>query len=253
MCRQFEPVFRQNNKMKTNDYLWKLFAGIKRPQIITSSQLLFKLDLNKFFQKISLKKQHIRLIKSIILLKKKKKKNKKHIRLLKNKITLLNNIKKNKHKILNSELFKVSNNFPIKNVSEISYILDFSFSKTNTTLHVMDCAGNSKYFYSAGLFDFKGNKKTSQSNNIFKKFYKILAFDLSFLKFSKIAIHFKNKNINYKISWFLKKLREKFFIAVVKFFMVYPYNGCRRKKPKRKKFKTKKKKKKKIWLSGLKR
>lgn len=237
--------------MKTNDYLWKLFAGIKQPQITTFPQFLFKLDLKKFFEKISLKKQHIKLIKNIILLKNRIKKNKQHIRLLKNKITLLNNIKKNKHKILTSELFKISNNFPIENVSEISYILDFSFSKTNTTLHVMDCSGNTKFFYSAGLFDFKGNKKTFQSNNTLKKFYKILAYDLSFLKFSKIAIHFKNKNINYKISWFLKKLRKKFFIAVVKFFMVYPYNGCRRKKPKRKKFKTKKKEDMAEWFKAV--
>lgn len=190
------------------------------------------LDLNRFFQKIFFKKQYIRQ--------------------LKNKITLLNNIKKNKYKVLNSELFKTSNNFPVKKVSEeVSYIIDFSFSKTNTTLHVMDCSGKTKFFYSAGLFDFKGNQKTFQSNAILKKFYKILVSDLLFLKSSKIAIHFKNKNINYKISWFLKKLREKFFIAVVKFFTVYPYNGCRRKKQKRKKFRTMKKKK--IWLSGLKR
>ena len=179
------------------------------------------LDLNRFFQKIFLKKQYIRQ--------------------LKNKITLLSNIKKNKYKVLNSELFKTSNNFSIKKVSEVSYIVDFSFSKTNTTLHVMDCSGKTKFFYSAGLFDFKGNKKTFQSYVILKKFYKILVSDLLFLKSSKIAIHFKNKNINYKISWFLKKLREKFFIAVVKFFTLYPYNGCRREKKKRKKFRTMKK------------
>ena len=179
------------------------------------------LDLNKFFKKIFLKKQYIRQ--------------------LKNKITLLNHIKKNKHKVLNSELFKISKNFPIKKISEVSYILDFSFSKTNTTLHVMDCSGKTKFFYSAGLFYFKGKQKKLQSHAILKKFYKILVSDLSFLKSSKIAIHFKNKNINYKISWFLKKLREKFFIAVVKFFTVYPYNGCRRKKQKKKKFRTMKK------------
>lgn len=179
------------------------------------------LDLNRFFQKIFFKKQYIRQ--------------------LKNKITLLNNIKKNKYKVLNSELFKTSNNFSVKKVSEVSYIIDFSFSKTNTTMHIMDCSGKTKFFYSAGLFDFKGNQKTFQSDAILKKFYKILVSDLLFLKSSKIAIHFKNKNINYKISWFLKKLCEKFFIAVVKFFTVYPYNGCRRKKQKRKKFRTMKK------------
>lgn len=177
------------------------------------------LDLNKFFQKIFFKKQYIRQ--------------------LKNKITLLNNIKKNKYKALNSDLFKTPNNFTIKKVSEVNYIIDFSFSKTNTTLHVMDCSGKTKFFYSAGLLDFKGNQKTFQSNAILKKFYKILVSDLLFLKSSKVAIHFKNKN--YKISWFLKKLREKFFISVVKFFTIYPYNGCRRKKKKRKKFRTLKK------------
>jgi ribosomal protein S11 len=187
----------------------------------SSNKNPISLNLNRFFQKIFFKKQYIRQ--------------------LKNKITLLNNIKKNKYKVLTPELFKISNNFLVKKVSEVSYIIDFSFSKTNTTLHVMDCSGKTKFFYSAGLFDFKGNQKTFQSDAILKKFYKILVSDLLFLKSSKIAIHFKNKNINYKISWFLKKLRSKFFIAVVKFFTVYPYNGCRRKKQKRKKFKTRRK------------
>ena len=196
-----------------------------------SNKNLTNIDLNKFFQKIFFKKQYIRQ--------------------LKNKISWLNNIKKNNYKVLNSQWVKTSNNFSIKKVSEVSYILDFFFSKTNTTLHIMDCSGKTKFFYSAGLFGFKGKQKTFQSNAILKKFYKILVSDLLFLKTSKIAIHFKNKNINYKISWFLKKLRTKFFVAVVKFFTIYPYNGCRRKKQKRKKFKTIKKEDMAEWLKAV--
>jgi len=104
----------------------------------------------------------------------------------------------------------------------------------------MDCSGNIITFYTAGLLHFKGKEKKFQSKAIFKKFYKILASDLVFLKFYPIAIHFKNKK-SFKVSLFLKKLREKLFISVVKFFSVYPCNGCRMKKPKRKKFKTVKK------------
>lgn len=179
------------------------------------------LNLNIFFEHIFLKKQYIKL--------------------LKNKIVALNNIKQDNYKVLNSILFKPRKNLLTKKASKVSYIIDFSFSRTNTTLHVMDCSGNVKFFYSAGLFDFKGKQKTFQSNAILKKFYKILVYDLPFLKSSPVAIHFKNKNVNYKISWFLKKLREKLFIIVVKFFIMYPYNGCRKKKRKRKKLRTLKK------------
>ena len=186
------------------------------------------LDLNKFFKNISLKKQYIKQ--------------------LENKITKLTTIKKTNYKALSLKLFKTYN----FSVRRISYLLDFFFSKKNTTLYIIDCSGNIKFFYSAGLFNFKKPQKASLLRVILKKFYKILISDLLFLKSTSIAIHFKNKNVRFNISWFLKKLCKKFFIIIVKFFIFYSYNGCRKKKLKKRKFKTKKRKEK-IWLSGLKR
>ena len=52
-----------------------------------------------------------------------------------------------------------------------------------------------------------------------------------------LAIHFKN--VDFNMFRFLKKLKKKFFITVVKRFDQYSYNGCRTKKIRRKKFKNK--------------
>ena len=55
------------------------------------------------------------------------------------------------------------------------------------------------------------------------------------------------KNVDSNIFWFLKKLKKKLFITVVKHFNLYPYNGCRKKKIRRKKFKSRSLN---IWRNG---
>lgn len=117
----------------------------------------------------------------------------------------------------------------------VMYIIEISFSKKNTLFHISDCSGNLKFFYSAGSFQQSGKGKTARSV-VLRKFYRLLVSKLKFIKKVPIAIHFKNADSN--MFWFLKKLKKKFFIALVKHFNQHPYNGCRKKKIRRKKFKS---------------
>ena len=167
--------------------------------------------LNKFLENIRLKKQYI---------------NK-----LNNEITNLNKIK-NKE-----DNYALITSFETKKVYMIKYIIDITFSKTNTLLHVMDFAGNLKFYCSAGKLQYTGKNKKSR-RLIVKDLYKILISNLDYLNNQPIALHFKNVgSARFSITRLLKK---KFFIQVVKVFSTYVYNGCRKKKLRRKKFRTKK-------------
>ena len=173
-----------------------------------SINIINDFDLNKFFYKI--------------------KRNKKYTNNLKTQDIFLNSIKKNNYKILSAFLKEKNNNYK---TSVITYVLNIQFSRSNTLLNVMDCSGNVKFFYSAGVFDFKGRQKVSRIL-VLKKFYKFIILKLKFLRGKPIAVHLKNVGLNN--FWFLKKLKRKLFIVTIRNFNFYSYNGCRRKKVKRK-------------------
>lgn len=172
-----------------------------------------KFNLNRFFKEIYLKKQYLK---------------KMH-----NEMHLLNEFRESNYRKIGSKLSKRIKN----NISEtlVMYIIDISFSKKNTLIHISDCLGNVKFFYSAGCFEQNGRAKISRAA-ILKKFYRLLISKFKFLRKAPVAIHFKNADSN--MFWFLKKLKKKLFIGVVKHFNLYPYNGCRKKKIQRKKFKS---------------
>ena len=172
-------------------------------------------NLNKFFSNIHLKKQYIKQ--------------------LQNKSLLLNELKETNYRTLNLNFLKKLPSF-IEKKSFVMYIISIYFSKRNTLLYVSDCLGNVKFFYSAGSFQYKGKRKVARVQ-ILKKFYTLLVSQFKFLKEKPIAVHFKN--LDPSTFWFIKKLKKKFFITVIKSFNLYPYNGCRKKKAKRKKFKRK--------------
>lgn len=173
----------------------------------------YKLDT--FFKEIRLKKQYIKQ--------------------LKNKVILLNTIKEKNYKNLHFLLLnnKISNKTFLENYF-VNYVIDITFSKTNIFLHVMDYSGKLKFFCSAGSTEYKGKKKKSHFL-VLTKMFGILGLKLKVLKNQPIALHLKNVgSAKFRI---IKALKKKFFIKVVKFFSLYPYNGCRKKKMKRKKFK----------------
>ena len=170
-------------------------------------------NLNRFFKEIHLKKQYLEK--------------------MQNKVCVLKELKEVNYKKINSRFSK-----PLtfsSSTTFVMYIIEISFSKKNTLFHVSDFSGNIKFFYSAGSFQQKGKGKVARST-ILRKFYRILVSKLKFVKKVPIAIHFKNADSN--MFWFLKKLKKKFFITVVKHFTQYPYNGCRKRKIRRKKFKS---------------
>ena len=169
------------------------------------------INLNEFFKNVKLKKQYTKKFKNILL--------------------KLANVKKNNHRYLNSRLF-LKNNLPVKIDNLVVYIIDVSFSKTNTLLHVTDFSGNLKFFYSAGLLNYQGKRKKSRFQ-IIRDFYKILLSKLKFLQFKPVALHLKNVGI--AKFWIVRKLKKRFYIKIVKNFNLYPCNGCRKKKVRRKK------------------
>ena len=170
-------------------------------------------NLNRFFKEIHFKKQYLKKMQT--------------------KILELNELKEVNYKQATSQLF-IEPRFRA-NIAFVMFIVEISFSKKNTLFSVSDFSGNIKFFYSAGSFQQKGKGKVARSM-LLRKFYRLLVSKLKFVRKVPIAIHFKNADSN--MFWFLKKLKKKFFITVVKNFIQYPYNGCRTRKIRRKKFKN---------------
>lgn len=175
------------------------------------------INLNQLFKLLSLKKQYLQK--------------------LKKKTSLLISLKQKNYKIINS--FNKNNTYFIHNLDNmIMYVIDITFSRSNTFLHVMDSSGNLKFFCSAGHLHFKGKRNKKSRFSVFKSIYNILLTRLKFLKGKPIALHLKN--VGLKRFWIIKKLKVYFFIKLVKIFNSFPFNGCRKKKVKRKKFKKNK-------------
>lgn len=162
------------------------------------------------------------------------------------KYTYIKKLKKQSKSLENSDkinyksIIKTALNNKTKNLSDdhtLWYIIDISFSRSNTFLHVMNYAGELEYYSSAGPLKHRGKRKTSRLN-VFKSMYRFLIKRVRFLKNKPIALHLKNigGSIKRKI---VKKLKKKFFIKTVKLFNLLPFNGCRNKKIRRKKLRKK--------------
>jgi ribosomal protein S11 len=170
----------------------------------------FNINLNTFLKNISIKKQYIKSLKKQFL--------------------VVSSVKQKNFKLLNTQIFK--NNSHLDN-SLVMYIIDITFSRSNTFLNVTDSSGNLKFFSSSGHFSLKGKNKKFRFN-VFKHIYRTLLTKLKFLKNKPIALHLKNVGSNK--FWIIKKLKTKFFIKIIKIFNIFPFNGCRKKKVRRKKF-----------------
>jgi len=176
------------------------------------------IQLNNFFQSITLKKQYINKLKKNI-----------------------NNLQFNKqknYKYLYSNIFKNMDNHKLYQENLIVYIIDITFSKSNTLIHLMDTSGKIIFFCSAGSLNFKGKNNKKRRFLVFRAMYNIILTKFKFIKRYSIALHLKN--VGSSKSWIIRKLKSKFFIKVVKNFTLFPYNGCRKKKVRRKKIRTKK-------------
>lgn len=175
------------------------------------------IDLNKFLQSILIKKQYIKKLKKQSI--------------------FLNNIEQQNYKLLNQQLVRQNKLNILGHNLVVMYIIDITFSRSNTFLHVMDSSGNLKFFCSAGYLNYKGKTKKFRFQ-VFKSIYRILTTKLQYLKGTPIALHLKN--VGSDKSWIIRKLKKKFIIKVIKIFNLFPFNGCRQKKIVRKKSRFKK-------------
>lgn len=171
------------------------------------------INLNEFLKEISIKKHYIKK--------------------LKNQLSTLQSVKQKNYKLLNKNLFDNKFN-SMKSDLVIMYIIDISFSRSNTLLHVTDYLGKLKFFCSAGDLQHKGKSKRFRFQ-VFKSIYRLLVTRLDFLAGKPVALHLKN--VRFNRSWLIRKLKYKFFIRTVKSFDLFPHNGCRKKKVRRKKMK----------------
>ena len=133
----------------------------------------------------------------------------------------------------------------------ISYIINVNVSVTNTFINVNSIKGNPKFFYSAGMFNFKKRQKTKQPKASIT-ILKALLSKFKIFKMKPVALHFSNLFFNQQ-SYILKRLKQKVFIKEITSYNYFSHNGCRLKKKKRTKIRTRTKKLMKGWLSGLKR
>jgi len=181
---------------------------------MTSLEYKVNFNLNTFFKYIRLKKQYLQK--------------------LKEKIRLLKDLKEKNYKNLRPLTPSPKFSKPLINSRLVVYIIDISFSRTNTLLHVMDSSGKLKFFYSAGSFKISGKQKKLRTI-VFRNLYRVLVSNLKFLKLKPVALHLKN--VGPDKFWIIKKLKKKFYIKVVRNFDSFPHNGCRKKKKRRKKVK----------------
>lgn len=153
------------------------------------------------------------------------------VKSLRNRINFLKKIKES-----NSNHLNYNKIYTYPNVNQnlvITYIINISFLKANTTVHVSDIKGNIKLFYSAGSVNLSGKQKRKRRAAV-SKLISLLLRKSPFLSTTPIALHLNNVN-TYK-SFIIDRLRKALYLRVIKSFNQTPYNGCRKKKLRRKKY-----------------
>lgn len=139
-------------------------------------------------------------------------------------------VKKRKKQLENFNVVKVPKKFLVV------YIITISFLKANTTIHVSDTEGNVKLFYNSGSVNLTGKQKRRRITAVFR-LLKLVFKNAFFLYKNPIALHLNNVTRHKHL--IVKKLKQYFFIKVIREFNQVSYNGCRKPKVRRKKFKKK--------------
>jgi ribosomal protein S11 len=157
-----------------------------------------------------------------------------YIKNLLNQINYLRKLKENDSRNLSQEEFFISDT---KKTSlqdfTVAYIINISFLKANTTIHISDIQGNLKLFYSAGSVGLSGKQKRRRRIAVSKLIALILR-KAAFLGQKPIALHMNN--VNFYKNLIVGKLKRNLYIKIIKILNQTPYNGCRKKKLRRKKY-----------------
>jgi ribosomal protein S11 len=115
----------------------------------------------------------------------------------------------------------------------VVYVINLSFLKANTTIHVSDIRGNLKLFFSAGSVNLTGKQKRKRRIAV-SKLILLLLKNANFLSRKPIALHLNN--VNFYKNLIVRKLKRNLYIKIIKIFNQIPHNGCRKKKLRRKKY-----------------
>lgn len=164
--------------------------------------------------------------------------NKYYANKLLNKTFLLKSFKeKNLYKKLNLESFQFKNDesFLFKDFF-VTYIISISFLKANTVIHISDSKGNVKNFYTSGSVNLIGKQKKKREIALLR-LISLIVKKSTFLGKKPLALHLTN--VRSHKSLIIKKLKQNFFIKIIKSFNTIPFNGCRKKKIRRKKYSKK--------------
>lgn len=158
-----------------------------------------------------------------------------YVKNLLNQIDSLKKLKEENYRTLSQNKFD-----KVKNINEdinqdliVMYIINISFLRANTTIHVSDTKGNLKLFYSAGSVGLTGKQKRKRRIAVVK-LISLLIKKAKFLQKKPIAIHLNN--VNFYQNLIVNKLKQTLYIKVLKSFNQTPYNGCRKRKVRRKKY-----------------
>lgn len=135
-------------------------------------------------------------------------------------------------KLYQSCFYLMFSSFFLKQNFLVFYNIYFNFLPSNTNLQVSDSIGNSKLFYYSGLLDLKGKQKIVRKLVLNRLFSLLSLLKTKIIKNYPVALHLKNVG-SYKFL-IIKKLKQKFFVRIIKTFDLKAYNGCRKKKEKRK-------------------
>ena len=151
-------------------------------------------------------------------------------------VAYLKKLKANEYKNLGVSKFIIHNNKRKETNPQdfmVMYIINISFLKANTTIHVSDIQGNLKFFYSAGSVELTGKQKRKRRIAL-SKLISLLLKKATFLGSKPIALHLNN--VNFYKNLIVRKLKRNLYIKIIKIFNQTPYNGCRKKKLRRKKY-----------------
>jgi len=158
---------------------------------------------------------------------------KNYIKNLLNQIDLLKKSKEKNYKNLSVKKPSAVANEVHQQDLLVMYIVNITFTKANTIIHVSDIKGNMKLFYSAGSVGLMGKQKKNRRIAV-SKLISLLLKKATFLKNKPLALHLNN--VNFYNSLIVNKLKHALYIRVIKRFNQTPYNGCRKKKIRRKKY-----------------
>lgn len=161
------------------------------------------------------------------------KKEKFYVKNLLNQVTYLKKLKTSSYKSLGVKKFGINNKKLNPQDFMIMYVINISFLKANTTIHVSDVQGNIKLFYSGGSVDLSGKQKKKRRIAI-SKLISLLLKKATFLGRRPIALHLNN--VNFYKNLIVRKLKRNLYIKIIKIFNQTPYNGCRKRKLRRKKY-----------------